>query len=446
MARLRPYPAYKDSGVPGLGRVPEHWDMRRLKAVVASINEQARSAGDREPYIALEHVESWTGRAHPPRVPIQFDSQVKRFHSDDVLFGKLRPYLAKVTRPRSSGVCVGEFLVLRARISEVAPSFLEQLLRSNCVISEVNGWTFGAKMPRADWDIVGNLRVAFPLAHEQSVIARFLDHAERRIRRYIAAKKRLIVLLNEQKQAIISRAVARGLDPNVPLKPSGEPRLGDVPKHWLVSRLGRLITLQRGFDITKENQVDGVIPVVSSGGISSYHNRPTSRGPGVIVGRKGSAGSVYYVESDYWAHDTTLWVREFNGNHPKFVFYLLVSLDLKRFDTGSANPTINRNIVHPEIVAFPPVAEQESIAQAIDHNLALIDRYLDHIDRGISMVREYRTRLIADVVTGKLDVRDAAARLPEEPEEDEPIFDGDTLLDETEQGDALEGAMEEAAP
>ena len=115
---------------------------------------------------------------------VSFDSQVKRFRASDVLFGKLRPYLAKVARPNTDGICVGEFLVLRSRGCDLAPSYLEQFLRSKPIIDAVNASTFGARMPRADWQFIGDMAVALPPPDEQAAIVRFLDHADRRIQRY----------------------------------------------------------------------------------------------------------------------------------------------------------------------------------------------------------------------------------------------------------------------
>ncbi|MGO0307650.1 restriction endonuclease subunit S [Endozoicomonas acroporae] len=111
-------------------------------------------------------------------------------------------------------------------------------------------------------------------------------------------------------------------------------------------KIGDLVTLQRGFDITKKEQTDGPYPVVSSSGVNSYHYKPMVKGPGVVIGRKGTLGTAFYIESDYWPHDTSLWVKDFKGNDPKFIYYFLKSLPLKRLDSGSANPTLNRNIVH----------------------------------------------------------------------------------------------------
>lgn len=184
---------------------------------------------------------------------------------------------------------------------------------------------------------------------------------------------------------------------------------------------------------------------MSSGGVASYHDHATAKGPGVVVGRKGTAGAVHYVEVDYWAHDTTLWVNDFKGNHPKFIYYVLTMLDLKRFDTGSANPTLNRNLIHPERLVFPPPSEQARIATCLDVCLDRLGRASNGAHREISLLGEYRTRLIADVVTGKLDVREAVARLPEEPEEPEPLdreVEGNEGEEET--GGDDRGSKEEA--
>lgn len=129
--------------------------------------------------------------------------------------------------------------------------------------------------------------------------------------------------------------------------------------------IGDYITLQRGFDITKKEQTEGCYPVVSSGGISSYHNEYRATGPGVIIGRKGTLGSAFYVDSDYWPHDTTLWVKDFKGNEPKFIFYFLNKLGLKRLDSGSSNPTLNRNFVHQIKAELPDIDSQIKISTVL---------------------------------------------------------------------------------
>jgi type I restriction enzyme S subunit len=207
----KPYPAYKDSGVAWLGKVPAHWEVRRLKTVVDHVNQQTTTKTDEDLYIALEHVESWTGRLLPPSGEAHFDGQVKRFQAGDVLFGKLRPYLAKVVRPKQSGVCVGEFLVLRAR-TIIAPFYLEVVLRSAPAIDFVNSSTYGAKMPRAEWAFVGAVLFPVPPLPEQTAIVEYLDAQTARLDAAMAAARREIELLREYRERLIADVVTGKVD------------------------------------------------------------------------------------------------------------------------------------------------------------------------------------------------------------------------------------------
>ena len=126
------------------------------------------------------------------------------------------------------------------------------------------------------------------------------------------------------------------------------------------TRIGDVLTLQRGFDITKAEQTDGEIPIVSSSGTSSYHNHWKVAGPGIVIGRKGTLGTTHFLASNFWPHDTTLWVKDFKGNDPKFLYYFLQTLHLENFDTGSSNPTLNRNHVHKITVRFPALLETQA--------------------------------------------------------------------------------------
>jgi type I restriction enzyme S subunit len=175
------------------------------------LNEQTSEKQPGETYIALEHVESWTGRISLPDDEITFDSQVKRFQPGDVLFGKLRPYLAKVTRPQTVGVCVGEFLVLRAT-GNVSADFLEQKLRSKRVIDLINSSTFGAKMPRADWTFIGNLKFAYPPADEQQKILEHIQEKSAEIDQAIIRAEREIELMREYRTRLISDVVTGQVD------------------------------------------------------------------------------------------------------------------------------------------------------------------------------------------------------------------------------------------
>ncbi|GEM_PF-127958 len=144
---------------------------------------------------------------------------------------------------------------------------------------------------------------------------------------------------------------------------------------WINTTIGEQATLQRGFDITRKEQREGTVPVISSSGIKSYHDTSKVNGSGVVMGRKGTLGSVFYLEGEYWPHDTTLWVKDFHGNDPKYVYYFFKNMcaELLSMDVGAANPTLNRNHVHPLKVLWPNKLTQKAIA----HILGTIDDKID---------------------------------------------------------------------
>lgn len=153
--------------------------------------------------------------------------------------------------------------------------------------------------------------------------------------------------------------------------------------------LGDLTTFQRGFDITKAEQEEGPFPVISSSGPKSNHSAFKVEGPGVVIGRKGSLGTVYYVEGKFWPHDTTLWVKDFHGNDPKFCYYFLQTLHLEQYDVGASNPTLNRNHIHGLPIFIPPVPKQRRIASI----LSTYDDLIENNTRRIAILEEMARRL-----------------------------------------------------
>ena len=451
IADFKPYPAYKDSGVEWLGEVPEHWTTERLKSSMNNIVEQTAGRQGTDLYVALEHVESWTGRLRHAGFDVSFDSQVKYFRSGDVLFGKLRPYLAKVTRPTSDGVCVGEFLVLRPRYSNATASYMEQLLRSKPIIDAVNSSTFGAKMPRADWQFMGGMAVALPSLSEQAAIVRFLDHAARRIRRYIRAKQKLIKLLEEQKQAIIHQAVTGGLDPNVRLKPSGSKWFPEVPDHWNVLPMRRVIYSAVDGPHFSPTYLDAGIPFLSARNVKSdgwsledakyiseanyneFNRKVKPERGDVLYTKGGTTGVARAVDLTFpfqvWVHIAVLKVNK-NTIGPEFLATALNSPrcyeQSQLFTRGATNQDLGLGRMKGIELPVPPtLAEQQAIAEHLRSGLGQVLEAISATQRKIALLREYRTRLIADVVTGKLDMREAVARLKDEAEDPEPV-DEDT--------------------
>lgn len=323
-----------------------------------------------------------------------------------------------------------------------------------------------------------HLALAVPPVPEQAAIVRFLDYMDRRIRRYIRAKQKLIKLLEEQKQAIIHRAVTRGLDPNVRLKPSGVEWLGDVPEHWEVRLLGRCLDrIDQGWspvaaegELAAEQWAVLALSSVKRGSFSPTAIKPVPVTANVPNGIEVEDGNLLLTRSN---------TRELVGDvciaanvRPRTVIcdliYRLVP-DAKTFDSvflmfqllsrigrnqierdarGSSGtmPKIAQRHIRAWRVLIPPMDEQKSIVAEIDEKIVAISGAATRTQDEIDLLREYRTRLIADVVTGKLDVREAAARLPEEAEELEPLDEAEALgeLDAESAADDLEPESQEA--
>ena len=193
----------------------------------------------------------------------------------------LRSFQGGIEYARDQGIISPAYTVLYPRINE-QHSYLALLFKSKPYVENLSLFVTGIRQGQnVDYEKLSRSELPLPPPNEQSAIVRFLDHADRKIRKYIRAKQRLIKLLEEQKQAIVHQAVTRGVDPKVRLKSSGVEGLGDLPEHWTISRLSNFFTLQRGFDITKDVQHPGTIPVVSSGGISSITIDRLPAGPGI---------------------------------------------------------------------------------------------------------------------------------------------------------------------
>ena len=437
---LKPYPKMKDSGVEWLGKVPEHWKIKRLKSSVNNVIQQTVDHQKSDLYVAMEHVESWTGRLILSGTGVSFDSQLKRFRPGDVLFGKLRPYLAKVTRPLSYGVCVGEFLVLRPRNSRVTSPFLEQVLRSKPFIDAVNISTFGAKMPRADWRFIGGMAIGRPPLPEQTAIVRFLDHADRRIRRYIRAKQKMVALLEEQKQTIIHQAVTGQIDvrsgqPYAAYKPSGMAWLGDVPQHWDVEPAKWYF---READDRSETGSEELLSVSHITGVTprSEKNVTMFRAESNVGYKLCRPGDV--VINTMWAWMAALGIARQTGIvSPSYAVYRPHSSSTLQGDytdlllrtraykseyvCRSTGIRSSRLRLYPEDflrikLLGPPHDEQRRIVEFVNSRSAMAHSSFHRTRNKITLLKEYRTRLIADVVTGKLDVRKAVARLPDETE------------------------------
>ena len=409
--RYKHYLSCKPSGVEWLGDVPEHWEVCKIRRLSIVKRRASPRPIDDPKYFDDEGEYSWVRISDVTASGKYLERTTQKLSElGNSLSVKLEPGSFFVSIAGSVGkpvitrikCCIHDGFVYLPNL-KLNPDLLYYLFESGYLFQGLG--KLGTQL-NLNTDTIGSIKIPLPPPDEIVAIAHFLDRETTRIDTLIAKKRELIDLLEKKRSSIVTEAVTKGCDRNVPVRDSGVAWIGKVLEHWQVLPLKRICLLQRGIDITKDQQLEGEVPVVSSGGIFSYHNVATSKAPGVVIGRKGTLGKVYFLEQDYWAHDTTLYVINFHKNDPKFIYYKLKSMDLENWDTGSANPTLNRNSIHPVKVSLPPLKEQIEIVSFLNSEFQRTDQMIDKIEKHIILFQQYRQALITAAVTGKIDVRE----------------------------------------
>lgn len=327
-----PYPAYRDSGVEWLGVIPSHWEVKRLKRV-ATWNEEVLpdwTDPDLElTYVDIGSVDARDGIVEKEHLTFEAaPTRARRIVRDgDVIVSTVRTYLraiASILTPDSNLIVSTGFAVIRPR--DIDSSFAAYAVRTPYFVENVVANSVGVSYPAINADELVLLPVVCPTSVEQSAISTFLDRETAKIDALVAKKERLIELLQEKRTALITRAVTKGLDPDVCMKDSRVEWFGVVPAHWTVKMLRWAITFQRGHDLPSDERDEGDVPVVSSSGISSVHSKAVSEAPGIVTGRYGTIGKFYSMTQPYWPLNTTLYSIAIYGNEPRFLRYLLMHL------------------------------------------------------------------------------------------------------------------------
>jgi len=463
---LRPYPVFKDSGVPWLGEVPEHWEVLPNRALFVEVKErdhpeeQMLSVTITKGVIRQRALLADSSKKDSSNLD---KSAYKLVCPGDVAFNKMRAWQGAVGVSDQRGIVSPAYVVQRAR--EGADSrYLHHLLRTPAFAKEAERWSYGITSDM--WSLrPEHFRMIYacrPPLPEQSAIVRFLDHADRRIRRFIRAKQELLKLLEEQKQAIIHRAVTRGLDPNVRLKPSGVEWLGDVPEHWEVWQVGHFGRVGNGSTPSRGNSAywrGGTYPWLNS---ASVNRSPISEAdqfvtqlalrqchlprvqPGsvlvAITGQGKTRGTAAVLTAEATINQHIAYItphREIVT--PEFLQLAFVAayrhLRSISDDSGSTKGALTCGDINHLRLPVPPADEQEQIVATTAGGTRGIDAALGRTGTEVSLLREYRTRLIADVVTGKLDVRAAAASLPDDSDEPDVLDDADVPVEDDVEAD-----------
>ena len=438
----RPYPAYKPSGVPWLGDVPEHWGVGRTKTL---LEERSQKGFPKEPLLAATQTK---GVIRKEQYETRTVLALKDLHllklvrvGDFVI--SLRSFQGGIEYARERGIISSAYTILYPRNPD-AHAYLAWLFKSRPYIENLTLHVTGIRQGQnIDYLELSRSYIPLPPLAEQAAIVRYLDYVDRRIRRYVTAKRKLITLLEEEKQAIVNQAVTRGLDPNVRLKPSGVEWLGHVPEHWEVRRLSQVSGILRGkFTHRPRNDpslYDGPYPFIQTGDVAGaskmimrYGQTLNEQGLAVstmfprgtlVMTIAANIGDVAILSFDACFPDSVVGFVPSKTVYRDHLYYLFRAMKREFLREAPVNTQGNLNVdrIGSRKVVIPTLFEQADIVKYLDRATADTDVAIARARRQIDLVQEYRTRLIADVVTGRLDVREAAAQLPEEPDDQDRI-------------------------
>jgi type I restriction enzyme S subunit len=446
---LKPYPETKDSGLAWLGEIPAHWEIKRN----GSLFQQRNAVG--EPDWPILEVSLRTGvrirefGSSKRKQAMSDKSKYKCAAKGDYVYNMMRMWQGAAGIAPVDGL-VSPAYVVATPLPDVNPAYFASLFRTDDYLAEIDAFSRGIVKDRNRlyWDQFKQIPTPCPPTEEQNAIVRFLTWATNRLDRAIRAKHRIIALLNEQKQAIIHRAVTRGLDPNMPLKDSGIPWLGEIPEHWEVRRLRRLV---KRIDQGVSPLATGFLAIGDSWGVlksgcvnrgifreTEHKQLPPSfnidpsivvKSGDVLISRAcgspslvGSVGRVQHLQYNLILCDKTF----------RPIFHQCLDIDFMVFAMNSSyyRHQVEQAISGAEGMAnnlplsslrnfflvIPPPGEAKAIARSIQNDVTGRNVAISRLESRVTLLREYRTRLIADVVTGKLDVREVAAGLPEDIE------------------------------
>jgi type I restriction enzyme S subunit len=452
---LKPYPAYKDSGVPWLGKVPEHWEVCTVRHITRpvkgrqpkALHSEEEAPVGAQPYLTMEYLRGNIGTV-----------KVYYARSDGLVTAEAGDVLLLW-----DGANAGEFFTAKAGIVSSTAALLPITERSKRYLYFMlkqcepclRALSTGMGIPHVDGRLLKEMQICLPPLSEQTAIVRFLDYMDRRIRRVIHARQRQIKLLEEYRQALIHQAVTGQIDvrtgkPYPAYKDSGVPWLGQVPEHWEVAQVKDvfdclnhrrvpLSSTERG--AMKNRRYDyygasGVIDKVDDYLFDDELLLIAEDGANLVLRNLPLA---IVARGRFWVNNHAHVLKPRNGNI-EFLASLMETIDYKPWISGATQPKLTKDRLLSIAIATPPRQEQTEIIKAIHASKVASSNLIQHARREIELLREYRERMIADVVTGKVDVRELAARLPEEPPEEDSEWMGTEEMADEDTADEESGA------
>lgn len=395
----------KPSGIEWIGDIPNEWGITKVRFVTKLRSEQGFYSSD-DKYIGLENISSYTGEYISTESEYDADTY-DLYKAGDLLFSKLRPYLAKALIADDYGFCTGELAVIKEYNGDIRYLFYYML--SDGFLKMVDTSTYGAKMPRASWDYIKNLQIPVMRKSEQQTIADFLDKECAQIDSIVVDLEKQIALLQQYKKSLITETVTKGLDKSVPMKDSGIEWIGKIPEHWNVTKIKYFCRMYSGENLTSADiEPDGDYPVYGGNGKRGFYSNFTNDGEHVLIGRQGAlCGNVHLVSGKFWATDHAVVTYPTKEIINKYLYYLLQSMNLNQYSQSAAQPGLAVNVILALKACLPStLKEQKTIVDFLDDKCLQVDQIILQKENQFNILQQHKKSLIYEYVTGKKRVKE----------------------------------------
>ncbi len=446
MSHYKPYPAYKDSGIKWLGEVPGHWEVKRIRYVAAFTNSNVdKKSYDGQVNVTLcNYTDVYYNEFITSKIPFKPATarrdEIDKFslRKGDVLITKDSEApddigIPSIVLEDMSGVICGYHLTLIRSTDLATARILHRVFQSHPTKAHFFVEAPGITRYGLSQDAIGDLRICLPPPEERGAIVDFLDRQTARIDALIAKKTRFIELLKEKRQALITHAVTKGLDPNVKMKDSGVEWIGEVPEKWEAVKISHIGKLTKANGGSKQDNVDSGISCIRYGDLYTTHEYIIRKSRSYIEeGKLDEYTAIQYGDALFAASGETfedigrsavnllkedaccggdvIVLKPSKDIDPLFLGYALDSIPSKYqkalMGRGYTVVHIYTEQLRDLIVAVPPSFEQKTIGIALDRQTARIDLIIEKTQRSIDLLRERRSALITAAVTGQIDLRE----------------------------------------
>lgn len=371
---------------PDWGKLPlfdrKAWKRMPFSAFADSINDRVEPSDAAEDiYVGLEHLDPQSLHIRRYGKGSDVIGTKLRFRKGDIIFGRRRAYQRKLAVAEFDGICSAHAMVVRANPDVVLSEFLPFLMMSDRFMNRAVEISVGSLSPTINWKTLKLEEFTLPPLGQQRRIAEILWAVDETLECW-----RDSACCYDSYYQIVSETLLR--------RDSSQHTTRIDNYSWKKCIFGDAVTLQRGYDLPVSARMDGDIPIWGSNGICGFHSEAMYDGPGVITGRSGTIGEVYYTIEPYWPLNTTLFVKDFHGNNPRYIYYLLDSFDFKKYSAGSAVPTLNRNDVHPTPLWLPDLPDQLRIVETLDELVSNSGHLRRHIEKSKDMMNMLLERFL----------------------------------------------------